>query len=110
MAEESRSARDSDRLFALDWPGFAQKRVLGDVLRLFSLRHLWLKDGNEKAYSELTRARRAADPNIRGVARLLLSEMALDRQPRGSCVRTLQAIIQDPDGVGTQSALARTGR
>ena len=69
-------------LFALDWRGLAEKGVLGDVLRLFSLRYAWLKEGDQKAYAELARARRAADPNIRGAAELLFSEMALDKQPK----------------------------
>lgn len=82
MAKESRSTTgEGDKIIALDWLGFAEKRVLGDVLRLFSLRQAWLRDGDEKAYLELARARKAADPNIRGAAELLLSEMARDEQP-----------------------------
>ena len=80
MSEESKSGGGkTDELFALDWLGFAEKRILGDVLRLFSLRRAWLKDGDRKAYLELARACKAADPNIRAAAELLLSEMGLDK-------------------------------
>lgn len=79
-----KSARDSDKIFALDWRGLAQKGVLGDVLRLFSLRYAWLKDGDQRAYEEIARARRAADPNIREAAELLFSAMTRDKQPSAS--------------------------
>lgn len=79
MAEDSKLKCGRDRVFALDWRGLAEKGVLGDVLRLFSYRREWLSNGDPRAYSELARAGRAADPNIRKVAELLLSETALDR-------------------------------
>lgn len=81
MAEEPKSAWGRDKVYALDWLDLAKKGVLGDVLRLFSLRHAWIKNGDRKAHSELVRAGRAADPNIRGAAELLLSEMAFQEQP-----------------------------
>jgi hypothetical protein len=80
MAEQSKSGWGRDKVFALDWLDLARKGVLGDVLRLFSFRYAWLKDGDQKAYSELARACKAANPDIRGVAELLLSEMDLDQQ------------------------------
>ena len=78
-AEQSRRASIRDRVFALDWRSLAEQRVLGDVLRLFSYRRAWLNDQDPSAYSELVRASRAANPNIRKVAELLLSEMALEK-------------------------------
>lgn len=81
MAQESKSASNHDKVLALDWRNLAEKRVLGDVLRLFALRYAWLKNGDPKAYLELARARRAADANIRGAAELLLSDMGLGQQP-----------------------------
>ncbi len=81
MAQQSKPASEHDKVFALDWRGLAEKRVLGDVLRLFGFRFAWLRDGDPKAYAELTRARRAADPNIRGAAELLLLDMGLGQQP-----------------------------
>lgn len=82
MAKESRSTTgEGDKIIALDWLGFAERRVLGDVLRLFSLRIAWLKEGDQKAHMELARACRAANPHIREVAELLLSEMAFQKQP-----------------------------
>lgn len=80
MAKEFKSG-EHDKVFALDWRGLAEKRILGDVLRLFGFRYAWLKTGDQKAYSELVRARRAADPNIRGAAELILSDMGLGQQP-----------------------------
>lgn len=85
MAKESNSRlQGGDRLFALDWLGFAQTRVLGDVLRLFSLRVAWLTEGNQKAYMEIVRACRAADPHIREAAEILLTEISLHKQPNRS--------------------------
>lgn len=78
---ESKSASDHDRVFALDWRGLAEKRILGDVLRLFSFRYAWLKSGDPKAQSELARASRAAEPNIRAAAELILSDLGLGQQP-----------------------------
>lgn len=80
MAEESKSAWGREKEFALDWLGFAQRGVLGDVLRLFSFRYAWLKSGDQKAYQELARARRAADPDIRATAEILFSELAPEKQ------------------------------
>jgi hypothetical protein len=84
MTEKSKSAWGREKVFALDWLGLAKNRVLGDVLRLFRLRYAWLKDGDRKAYSELARACRAADPDIRRAAEILLKETALDKQRDGS--------------------------
>lgn len=76
MAEESKTAWGREKLFALDWLGFAAQGILGDVLRLFSLRRSWLERCDQKAYVELVRAGRAADQSIRAVAGLILAEMA----------------------------------
>lgn len=103
MAEKRKTPWGRDKIFALDWLGLAEKRVLGDVLRLFALRCAWLKDGNSEAYLELVRAHRAADPDIRGAAELLLSEMAHAKQPIRSpadgsqgVVRTAQCVNRCP--------------
>lgn len=69
-----------DRVFALDWLGLARKGVFSDVLRLFSFRYAYLKNRDPKAYAELVRARKAADPDIRSVAELLFSEMVFDEE------------------------------
>lgn len=95
MAEESKTAWGREKLFALDWLGFARQGVLGDVLRLFSLRRAWLERGDQRAYAELVRARRAADPSIRAVARLILAEMARSDKPNGSSAPTSKV---DSDG------------
>jgi hypothetical protein len=88
MAEESKTAWGREKLFALDWRGFAAQGILADVLRLFSLRRAWLERGDQKAYAELVRSRRAADPNIRAVARLILAEMAGSDKPNDSSAPT----------------------
>lgn len=72
-----------DKVFALDWLGFARDGVLGDVLRLFSFRYAWIKNRDPKAYSELVRSRRAADPDIRRVAELLLADLDRDDKREG---------------------------
>lgn len=74
---------ERDKIFALDWLGLAKKRVFGDVLRLFSFRYAWVKERNQKAYLELQRSCKAADPDIRRVAKLLLSELARDEKADG---------------------------
>jgi hypothetical protein len=61
----------------------AKKGALGDVLRLFSLRYAWLKCGDQQAYRELVRARRAADADIRQTAEIILSEMTTEKQGDG---------------------------
>ena len=79
-----------DKVFALDWLALAENGVLGDVLRLFSLRSAWLKDGDQKAYSELERAVKAENPNIREAARLILSEAAVGNH-------LLNPLVEKPD-------------
>ena len=90
MAQKSNSAWAGEKVFALDWLGFAQRGVLGDVLRLFRLRYAWLKDDDQKAYAELVRACRAADPDIRRAAEILLWETALEKQQAARTVKSLR--------------------
>jgi len=79
--EVNKSAPGLNEAFAIDWLQLAKEHVLGDVLRLFSLRLSWLTTGDEKAYLEIARASRAENSNIRVVAELLLSQMSRNRLP-----------------------------
>lgn len=66
--------------------------IAGRLLSLSSLQGLvihstsgiaWLKGGDQQAYRELVRARRAADPDIRETAEIILSEMTTEKQEDG---------------------------
>lgn len=83
MVQKPKSGWGRETVFALDWLGLAKKGALGDVLRLFSLRYAWMKGGDQQAYRELVRARRAADPDIRRTAEIILSEMTTEKQEDG---------------------------
>ncbi len=107
MAEGStKTAWARDKVFALDWRGLAEKGVLGDVLRLFGFRYAWLKDGDQKAHLELERAAKAADPNIREAARLILSEAAAGNQPKDSLVESPKGgpVVIEDIGPGSDRA------
>jgi hypothetical protein len=83
MTEKPKPGWGREAVFALDWLGLAKKGALGDVLRLFSLRYAWLQRGDQQAYRELVRARRAADPDIRQTAEIILAEVTTEKQENG---------------------------